>query len=67
MSNEITWSLPDRRPACAAPTVPAAGPERTVHAAFRAAASAVMSPPLERMISGSGSPACAAAALSRPR
>jgi len=44
------WRGPERDPAWAAPTVPAAGPERTVQAALRAAAEAVISPPLERTL-----------------
>ena len=67
MSNDRTWSLPDRAPARAAPTAPAAGPDRTAQAAWRPASAAEVRPPFERMISGSGRPASMARRPSRSR
>ena len=40
MSNDSTSACPERPPACAAPTAPAAGPDNTVHAAWRPASCA---------------------------
>jgi len=50
-----------------APTAPPAGPERTLQAPARAASSAGATPPEERITSGRGSPAPAAASPRLPR
>src|SRR5918995_1559249 len=49
MSQEITSSMPASAASSAAPTVPAAGPERTVRTGCRDARSICMSPPLDCM------------------
>ena len=49
------------------PTAPPAGPDSTVHEAWRAAVPALAVPPLESITSGSGSPASRARSVSRSR
>ena len=49
----------------AAPTTPAAGPESSANAAWRAASSRLATPPDERMTSGAGRPARLAGCLQR--
>ena len=57
MSNASAFSIPASRATRDAPTTPAAGPERSARAACPAASSSEATPPDERMISGTGSPA----------
>ena len=57
VEREHVLRAPASAPRWAAPTAPPAGPESTVQAAWRAAAAAGTTPPLDCMISGSGSPA----------
>ena len=62
MSRPIAFSKPAAAARRAAPTAPAAGPETRIVAGCSAASSGVVTPPDERMTSGSGSPALAHAA-----
>ena len=57
MSNASAFSIPASRATREAPTTPAAGPESSARAAWAAASSSGATPPDERMISGTGSPA----------
>src|SRR5436305_159489 len=67
MSNEIAFSNPARRASRAAPTVPAAGPDRSATAGCAAASSSDATPLDERITNGSGRPAAAARSPSAPR
>ncbi len=67
MSNAIAFGKPASAATRAAPTAPAAGPETRTSAGCAAASSTVATPPDERMTSGSGKPASAAAEASALR
>ena len=67
MSNESAFGKPASSASLAAPTTPAAGPERSANAACAAASSSVARPPEERITSGSGRPAAAHASARAPR
>ena len=47
MSRVTRWSTPTLRAICLAPTTPPVGPERVIWMGWRAAASSVISPPLD--------------------
>ena len=67
MSNEIASSKPASRASMAAPTAPAAGPETSTVAGWAAASATGLTPPDDRMTSGSGSPASPAPIASARR
>ena len=67
MSSSTAPPAPARSDMRAAPTAPPAGPESTVHDPWRAAVSALATPPPESITSGSGRPASRARSASRRR
>jgi hypothetical protein len=59
MSSAMAFSCPAERATFAAPTAPAAGPDTRTHAGCAAASASVVTPPEERITSGSTSPTVA--------
>ena len=67
MSRPTTSPAPASADIAAAPTAPPAGPDSTVQEPWRAAVALSAMPPLESMISGTGSPSSRARSASRSR